>query len=398
MTDARYAGLDWDVARSRERRTKRWSVYGPDVLDFTVAEMDLPVAEPIMAAVRDAVERQSFGYPIPDTRSDLPEIAAKWLVAHHGLATEPAAVQLLPELMCGITNSVRLFTRPGSPVVVPTPTYRSFFGAIELADRQAIQAPMLHGPDGYRLDFDRIDTALAKGAGSVLLCHPANPVGRVFRPDELRQLADIVTAHDARVISDEIHAPLRYQKDFTPYASLNEQTRHHSVTLFSATKSWNIPGLRCGFIALTNPADRARWAALPNAATGGISPLGMIGSAAAFEHGGPWLDGAMDYLAANRDLLTQLFTNAGLPDVYTPPEATYLAWLDLRSLGLTDPAERLLCDGGVATTPGPDHGQAGAGFTRLNFATQPDILKEAVTRIAEIVHRSGPLMEPSGAA
>lgn len=398
MTDARYAGLDWDVARSRERRTKRWSVYGPEVLDLTVAEMDLPVAEPIMAALRDALERQTFGYPIPRTRSDLPDIAAKWLVEHHGLATEPAAVQPLPELMRGITNSVRLFTRSGSPVVVPTPTYRSFFGAIELADRQAIEAPMLHGPDGYRLDIDYIDAALAKGAGSVLLCHPANPVGRVFRRDELRQLAEIVTAHDARVISDEIHAPLRYQQDFTPYASLNEQARHHSVTLFSATKAWNIPGLRCGFIALTNPADRARWATLPGAATGGISPLGMIGSAAAFEHGGPWLDRALDYLSANRDLLTRLFTDAGLPEVYTPPEATYLAWLDLRPLGLTDPSARLLRDGGVATTPGPDHGQVGAGFARLNFATQPDILEEAITRIAEVVHRSGPPTEQSGDA
>ncbi|MEU4893436.1 aminotransferase class I/II-fold pyridoxal phosphate-dependent enzyme [Streptomyces sp. NPDC044780] len=385
MTHAHAAEFDWDVSRSRARRTKRWSVYGDDVLDLTVAEMDLPIADPIMAVLKEAVERQSFGYPVPRARSPLPEIAARWLTEHHGLATEPAAVHLLPELMSGITNAVRLFTRPGSAVVVPTPTYRSFFGAIELAGREAVQAPLVRAEDGYRLDYDRIDAALAAGAGSVLLCHPANPVGRIYRPEELRQLAGLVTRHGARVISDEIHAPLRYQEDFTPYASVGDEAREHAVTLFSATKAWNIPGLRCGFIALPNAADQALWAALPAAATGGISPLGMVASAAAFQHGKPWLDQAVGYLAANRALLGRLLADAGLPDVYTPPEATYLAWLDLRGLGLPDPSVRLLEHGGVATTAGPDHGQAGTGFVRLNFATQPDVLEEAVTRITKAV-------------
>ncbi|WP_028921700.1 MalY/PatB family protein [Pseudonocardia acaciae] len=384
MTDSPYPDLDWDVTRSRARRTKRWSVYGPDVLDLTVAEMDLPVAEPIMDAVRDAVERQAMGYPVPPARSGLPEVAAKWLTTVHGLATEPDGVGLLPELMRGITNSLRLFTPPGSPVVVPTPTYRSFFGAIELADREAIEAPMATGPDGYRLDLDRIDAALAAGARCVLLCHPANPVGRVFRPDELAALARVVARHGARVISDEIHAPLRYQEEFTPYAALSEETRAHTVTLFSASKAWNIPGLRAGFIALTNPDDRTRWAALPGAATGGISPLGMVGSAAAFEHGGPWLERAMGYLTANRELLARLFTEAGLDEVYRPSEATYLAWLDLRRLGLDDPSRPLLA-AGVATTPGPDHGAGGAGFVRLNYATQPEVLTDAAARIARVL-------------
>ncbi|WAP53708.1 aminotransferase class I/II-fold pyridoxal phosphate-dependent enzyme [Streptomyces sp. S465] len=160
-----------------------------------------------------------------------------------------------------------------------------------------------------------IDAALAAGAGSVLLCHPANPVGRIYRPEELRQLAGLVTRHGARVISDEIHAPLRYQEDFTPYASVGDEAREHAVSLFSATKAWNIPGLRCGFIALPNAADQALWAVLPAA----------------------WLDQAVGCLAANRALLGRLLADAGLPDVYTPPEATYLAWLDLRGLGLPRP-------------------------------------------------------------
>ncbi|WP_051899110.1 MalY/PatB family protein [Sciscionella sediminilitoris] len=390
MTEARYAGLDWDVARSRERRTKRWSVYGPEVLDLTVAEMDLPIAEPIMAALRDALQRQTVGYPIPASASDLPEIAAGWLTERHGLAAEPAAIGLLPELMRGITHSIRLFTEPESPVVVPTPSYRSFFGAIELAGRHAVEVPMRTDSGEYQLDIEQIDSALAAGAGSVLLCHPANPVGRIFTPAELRALATVIDRHGARVISDEIHAPVRYQREFTPYASLDATTRGHSVTLFSATKAWNIPGLRCGFIALTNPEDRVLWKTLPGAATGGISPLGMLGSAAAFQHGAPWLDNAIRFLEDNRKLLARLFAEADLSAVYRPAAATYLAWLDLRTLGSgARPARLLLDEAAVATAPGPDHGEAGSGFVRLNFATQPEILEEAVRRIIKILGEHG---------
>ncbi|GAA3525725.1 pyridoxal phosphate-dependent aminotransferase [Amycolatopsis ultiminotia] len=389
MTDTRYAGFEWDVAKSRQRRTKRWSVYGPEVVDLTVAEMDLPIAEPIMAALRDALERQTVGYPIPGPQSGLPETAAKWLTEVHGLPVDAGAVRLLPELMKGITNAVREFTPAGAAVVVPTPTYRSFFGAVELAGRSAVEVPMLRDADGYHLDCERIDEALAAGAGSVLLCHPANPVGRLFRPSELQQLAAVVDRHGARVISDEIHAPLRYQRDFVPYAAVGEIARRHAVTLFSATKAWNIPGLRCGFAALTNPVDVERWDRLPGAATGGISPLGMVASAAAFEYGGSWLERAIEALAGNRALLERRFAEAGLAEVYAPSEATYLAWLDLRRLGAADPAAILREKTGVATTAGPEHGSAGAGFARLNFATPPDVLDDAVSRIIDFVRTAG---------
>ncbi|MFE3171130.1 MalY/PatB family protein [Amycolatopsis sp. NPDC059090] len=382
MTDTHDPGFAWDLAKSRERRTKRWSVYGPDVLDLTVAEMDLPIAEPILAVLRDAVERQTFGYPIPAAQSGLPETAAKWLTETHGLTVDPGEIRLLPELMKGITNALREFTAPGSAVIVPTPTYRSFFGAISLADREAVQVPLLKG---HRLDYDRIDAAFAAGAGSLLLCHPANPVGRIFSPPELRQLAEIAERHGGRVISDEVHAPLRYGVDFVPYAAVSETARRQAVTLFSASKAWNIAGLRCGFVALTNPDDCSRWDRLPGAASGGISPLGMVASAAAFEHGAPWLERALAFLDANRLRLAAQFAAAGLPEVYQPADATYLGWLDLRRLGLADPAQLLREKASVAVTAGPDHGTSGAGFVRLNYATEPDVLADAAARIIQVL-------------
>lgn len=128
MTHGRSPSLDWDLGRSRGRATKRWPVYDEDVIDLTVAEMDLPVAQPVLDAVSDAAQRQSFGYPIPGVRSALPEIATKWLADTLGLSTELEAIHLLPQLMRGISNSPRLYTPEASPAVVPTPTYRSFFG------------------------------------------------------------------------------------------------------------------------------------------------------------------------------------------------------------------------------------------------------------------------------
>ncbi|MFI6300032.1 MalY/PatB family protein [Nonomuraea sp. NPDC050790] len=363
--------LDWDVERSRARRNKRWSQYGRDVLDLTVAEMDLPVAAPILAAVQDDVRRQAFGYPLADELSEVPQAAAEWLAEEHGLATDPDRVRLLPELMRGIVMSITHLTRAGSPVVVPTPVYGRFFDAIGVAGRRAVQVPMTAG----ELDLDGIERAIRAGAGSVLLCHPGNPTGRVLDAGPLRALAALAARHGAKVISDEIHAPLRYGPGFIPYGTLD----HHAITLISATKAWNFPGLRCGLIVFGDPGDARLWSGLPRAAVGGMSPLGMTATVAAFREGRPWLREAVRFLDGNRKLVTSALTDLDIG--YAEPQAGYLAWLDLRRFGLGDPAAHLLRHTGVATTSGADHGAAGEGFVRLNFATPPDVLTDALDRI-----------------
>ncbi|WP_027942027.1 MalY/PatB family protein [Amycolatopsis taiwanensis] len=384
MTDTTI-DLGWSVERSRDRRTKRWSQFDRDTIDLTVAEMDLPTAEPIAAAVADAVARQAFGYPVPDESSGVPEAASAWLAERHGLAVDPDRIRLLPELMRGVVHAVRQLTRPGSAVVVPTPVYGRFFDAIAVAGRQARQVPMRVQNGRYRLDLDAIGQALADGAGSVLLCHPNNPTGTVTEPEELAGLAALADRHDARVISDEIHAPLRYDTEFTPFAAVSETAAERAITLFSATKAWNFPGLRCGLIAFTNPDDSAVWSALPRAAVGGVTPLGMEATIAAFRQGQPWLREALDFLATNRALVGDRLAGTGIG--YVAPEAGYLAWLDLRRFGLADPAGFLREQTGVATTPGSDHGTAGEGFVRLNFATPPDVLADALDRITGALPR-----------
>lgn len=373
--------LGWTAAHSRARRNKRWSVYPEDVIDLTVAEMDVPLAEPIMATLRDAVDRQAFGYPLPDAASGLPEVASTWL-AGQGLTVPAEQVRLMPDVIKGMVLAIKHLTPPGTPVAVITPTYSRFRDAVAAAERPIIEVPMQRYGHRYAPDLGAVERALRDGARTVLLCNPSNPVGRVFSPAELNQLADLVHSYGARTISDEIHAPLTYETGFTPYASLSPAAAVHSITLTSASKAWNIPGLRCAVVVLTNPADTPVWDGLPRATKGGISPLGIEATITAFQHGAPWLATVMGLLDTNRRLLVDRAEAAGLHDIVHLPEATYLAWFDLRRFGLDDPRQFLLREAGVATTAGDEHGAGGEGFLRINFASAPDVLEQAVARMA----------------
>jgi cystathionine beta-lyase len=390
------ASLDltyWTVEDSRARRCKRWSLYPPEIIDLTVAEMDLPVAEPIMATIRDAVERQAFGYPLPDHASELPSVAAAWL-ADQGLNVGAEHIRLMPDVIKGMILGLRHFTVRDTPIVVITPTYSRFLDAVDAAERRAVEVPMRYGHDGYSLDLVGIEDALRQGARTVLLCSPSNPVGRVFRRDELEELSALVEGYGARTISDEIHAPLRYGAEFVPYASVSAAAAAHSLTLTSASKAWNIPGLRCAIVVLTNPADQVLWDALPRASKGGISPLGIEATISAFTDGRPWLDAVLGILADNRRLIGERLHAAGLEEVMRLPEATFLAWLDLRRFRLGDAHEYLLREAGVATTSGEEHGAGGAGFVRINFASPQDVLLDAMDRISRALRRQRVVSSP----
>ncbi|WP_166998020.1 MalY/PatB family protein [Paramicrobacterium fandaimingii] len=371
---------DWTLDDSRARGCKRWGVYPQSTIDLTVAEMDFPVAEPILAAVRDAVGRQAFGYPIPDADSALPEICSRWL-AGQGVNVPSRQVRLVSDIIKGLTNAIRYFTAPATPVAVITPTYSRFLDAITAAERLIYQVPMTRMSDHYELDLDALENAFKNGAGSLILCNPVNPTGHVFTRQELAAISGIAERYRVRVFADEVHAPVRYDRTFIPYSSVDTQAAQHSITFTSASKAWNIPGLRCAFIAFTNEADNRTWELIPRAAKGGISPLGMVATEAALTEGGPWLTEAIDVLRDNRDALTDALAQSGLGHIVIPPDATYLAWLDMREFDLADAARYLRDVASVATTPGGEHGAVGSGFVRVNFATPRAVLLEALDRM-----------------
>jgi cystathionine beta-lyase len=377
------------VAELRARGGLKWTRFGPDSLGAFVAEMDTGTAPAVRAALHAAVAADEFGYLPPGPQDAMAAACARWQQDRYGWGVAPADVVPVPDVLRGLELVLAHRTAPGRPVILPTPAYMPFLDLPGLLGRRAIHVPASRCDGRWALDLDGIDAAFRAGGELLVLTNPHNPLGRVFTADELRALCDVVDRHGGRVFADEIHAPLTYPgHEHVPYAALSPTAAGHAVTATSASKAWNLPGLACGQLILSNDADRAAFAALPSAATHGTSPLGAVAAAAAYAEGGPWLAGVLAHLDGNRHALVQLLAEH-LPDArFDLPEGTYLAWLDLRALGLGDhPAQVLQERTGVALVDGPLCGAPGRGHARLNFATPRPVLEELVRRLGDAVRR-----------
>lgn len=370
----------------RRRGTAKWADQPVDVIAATVAEMDVPTAPEVLAAVEDAVARQEFGYTSQSALTELAEATATWQRHAHGWDVDPDRVRVLPYTLRGVELAIDYFSAPASAVVLPTPAYMPFFAIALLSNRPVIEVPLASDGGNYRLDLDAIEQAFAAGAGVFILCQPYNPIGRAFTAAELRDLAELVDRYGVRVISDEIHGALTYDRPHVPYASVSDQAAQHAVTVTSASKAWNLAGLKCAQLIISNAADVKRWGVVPERITVGASTIAIHANTAAFRYGEAWLRSVVTQLDGNRYLLRELLTDR-LPAVgYQVPEATYFAWLDCRQLDLgIDPADFFLRHARVATSPGLPFGAPGAGFIRFNFATSRPILKQAITQMAAAV-------------
>jgi cystathionine beta-lyase len=371
-----------DVDRLRQRRTVKWRLYGDDVLAAWVAEMDFDVAPVVRAAILDAVDREDFGYVEPDL-SELTTACAAFSVDRFGWEVPPARIVAVADVLRGIWAGLDAFAPAGRPVVVPTPAYPPFFEVIELTGRTVVPVPLVVHGGRDSLDLDAIDAALAAGASTVLLCSPHNPTGRVFTRDELGDLAEIVERHRARVIADEVHAALAHPSaTHVPYASVSEVAAGHSVTVTSASKAFNLAGLKCAQLIATNHDDASRLRAMKVFEVPGPTPIGIAASTAAYRDGGPWLDELVAYLAENRVHLVERLAG-DLPGVTCrPPEATFLAWLDCAALGTEDPARFFLDDAKVALSDGPPFGPGCEQLVRLNFGTSRELLDQVIDAMA----------------
>ena len=367
----------------RQRKSDKWQEYPPEVLPSFVAEMDFSLAEPIVAAVTAALALGDSGYAHP---GQLAEAFAQFAAGRLDWAPETAHIYPIPDVMTGLAEVVQAITPPGSGIVVNQPVYPPFRFRFGFYGRRLIDAPLARGADGrYALDPGAIEAALSDpGAAAYLLCSPHNPTGNVWSRADLAMVADACQRHSAALLVDEIHAPLALPgARFVPFLAIDhELTRAETTFTFtSATKGWNIAGLKCGLAVAGTPAGARllaeRWEALL------ASHLGVLASVAAFTQGLPWLDAVLGQLDQNRALLAGLLTEH-LPGVrYAPPRASFLAWLDCRDLGLgDDPAAVFQEKGNVALSHGPHFGVEGHGFARLNMGTSPELLAEAVRRMA----------------
>ncbi len=367
----------------RSRTSVKWRRHPPEVLPLWVAEMDATLAPAIVDAVVSAMRTGDTGYP---SGTSYAEALADFAAARWGWRFDVAASASVPDVMRGIVAVLGLLTGPGDAVVLNSPVYHPFYRYLASIGRRVVEAPL--GPE-HRIDLRSLDAALADAASggrrcALLLCNPHNPTGTVHSRAELQAAGELAGSHGARVLVDEIHAPLVYAPaEHVPYLSL--PVGASAFALLSASKGWNLAGLKAA-VAVAGELAVEELRRLPEEVSHGASHIGVIAHVAALRGGGAWLDQLLAALDSNRKALAALLAQR-LPGVgYRPPEGTYLAWLDCRALGLgEDPAAFFLERGRVALSSGPDFGSGGGGHARLNFATSPEILDEAIARIAAAV-------------
>ncbi len=370
------------VEQLHESGALKWALANDGIGAF-VAEMDFGTAPVVTRALHEAVDAQKFGYMPPHLVAEMRAATADWLKVNNRWEVALEDIHPVPDVLHVLKLAIDLTTPPGSKVIVPTPSYMPFLRVPGECGRELIEVP-LHDDDGhYSFDLEGIDAAFKAGANLLILCNPFNPVGRVLSADEMLAIAEVVERNNGRVFSDEIWSPLIFGQQHVSYASLNEVTANHSISATSASKAFNLPGLKCAQMIVSNDADRKALAAAGHHVVGGgTANLGVAAAIAAFREGRPWLDEVLAYLDRNRLAMAEL-VDAHLPGVrYRAPDGTYIGWLDFRETAAADnPAAFFKQAAGVTLTEGTACGVAGTGFARFILATPLPIMEQAVSQM-----------------
>jgi cystathionine beta-lyase len=370
----------------RQRSSTKWRKYPEDILPFFVAEMDYALAPAITRVLTRAVELGDTGYtpPEPGVREAFVGFAdRRW-----GWTVDPQTVFWTADVMMGVVEILRAVTTPGDRVVVTPPVYPPFYDTVEEAGAVVERVPLVASDAGWELDLRGIEEALAGGARAVLLCNPHNPTGTVHTAESLAALAEIVAAHDAIVVSDEIHGPLAYDEaPFTPFLTVSDAARRSGYAVTSASKSYNLAGLKCAVMVGGGLEQAKVLRALPWEVEWRTGLFGALANNAAFAaESDVWLDSLLAALDANRRLLADLLAEHLPAARYRIPDAGFLAWVDVSAYGWGDnPATYLRREARVAFHHGPLFGDEGKGHVRINFACSPDLLREAIRRVGALV-------------
>lgn len=371
----------------RRRRSAKWSLYEADVLPAWVAEMDFPIAEPIRKVLHAAIDDDDCGYADP---GGLGEAFAPWAKARWGWEVAKEDVHVVCDVVTGLAEILRVTTALGEGVVIEPPVYHPFASTITQLGRDVVEAPLARSEKGYAPDLDAIERAYAGGARVHLLCSPHNPSGIVYPEAALASIAELADRYDVLVLSDEIHAPLTLPGAIhRPFPTISSAAARRSIVLTSASKTWNLAGLKAAVMVACSDEARAVLKKLPPETPYHAGHLGVLAARAAFREGDAWLASTVAIVDRNRTLLGELLREH-LPAVkYVPPQAGYLTWLDCSALGLgPDPAAVFLERGKVALSSGPIFGRQGEGFARLNIGTTRTLLEEAVRRMASVLPRA----------
>lgn len=383
--------MKYDFDHVPERRPTdsiKWNQFEADVLPLWVADMDFPVAEPILQALQNRIAHGVFGYPDthpkPETVSDLQQVLVERMQRLYNWQVLPEELILLPGVIVGLNLTCQAVASPGEAVLIQTPVYPPFFQTARNAQMVLQEACLIRQSDGrYEVDWEAFEAAFTDQTRVFILCNPHNPVGRVFRKDELERMAEICLRKGVVICSDEIHCDLLFKgQQHIPIASLDQEIARKTVTLMSPTKAFNIAGLQCSFAIVQDKELRQKLEESGQGLVMWVNLIGLTAALAAYRDGQEWLDQVLQYLGGNRDYLYE-YVRAEMPTVQmVKPEGTYLAWLDCRNSGIQgNPCEYFLKEGRVGLNDGLTFGKSGEGFVRLNFACTREVLTKALKRM-----------------
>lgn len=384
MTRTGGQAFDFDTPVDRRSTASlKWDRYrGRDILPLWVADMDFQAPPAVIEALHDRVGHGVFGYTLPP--DELVETVLIMLEKTHSWKVQPEWIVWLPGLVSGLNVACRCAGEPGDAVMTTTPAYPPFLSAPQLSQRALATVPHTEESARYAFDFDGIEQALTDRTRMFILCNPQNPTGRVFSREELSRLAGICLDHGIVICSDEIHCGLVLDEDRShlSIAALDSEVARQSITLLSPSKTYNLPGLGCSLAVIPDRGLRSRFRQAMSGIVPHVNALGLTAALAAYRDCEDWRADLIGYLRTNRDLVEDFVAEA--PGICMHHvEATYLAWIDCRSIGCADPAS-FFEDAGVGLSNGPDFGIP--GFVRLNFGCPRSLLNEALDRMGKALH------------
>jgi cystathionine beta-lyase len=385
--------MTYDFDRIVDRRSTesvKWRQYGDRVLPLWVADMDFPSPPAVLQALRARVDHGVFGYGLEP--AGFFEVFADRLHKHYGWRVPEEALILLPGVIPGFNLACRALTTPGDGVLIQTPVYPPILRVPGNAAISRDETPLIRRPSGrYEIDFEAFEAAIQSRTRVFLLCNPHNPVGRVFERDELTRMAEVCLRRGLTICADEIHCDVLFQgHPHLPIGSLDPEVADRTITLMAPSKAFNLAGLKCSVAIVPNAGLRERFTAARADLVQSVNVLGLTAALAAYRDGQPWLEALLRYLEANRDLVVE-YVRTRLPGVSIfPPEGTFLAWLDWRRAGISDPFTFLLERARVALIDGVRFGTGGEGFTRLNFGCPRSVLVEALDRMRQAMETAAP--------
>lgn len=384
MIDEEGGAVDLNIRiERRETHSVKWDRYRhTPIIPLWIADMDFAAPSSVIDALHERVAHGIFGYGNPPERL-LPTIVA-YLRSRYDWAINPEWVVWLPGLVTGLNLACRAVGQEGDTVATWTPIYPPFLSAPLYARRRLIRVPLIRNNQGqYHFCVADLERSITPDTRLLLLCNPHNPVSRTYSREELELLGDFCIQRGLTVCSDEIHADLILDKDkrHRPFATIRSALEAQTITLMAPSKTFNIPGLGFSFAVIADSALRNNFRSHMKGIIPEVNVMGYVAALAAYEYGRSWLDHVLDYLRGNRDVLEARMA-VMRPLVLSPIEATYLAWIDARALGVADP-QRFFEKAGVGLSDGADFGAP--GFVRLNFGCQRELLEEALDRMAKAV-------------